>query len=53
MIIGFVLDDSLDKTDGVQQYVITLGQWFAKHDHEVHYLVGETKRNDIAMALGL
>ena len=47
MIIGFVLDDSLDKTDGVQQYVITLGQWFAKHDHEVHYLVGETKRNDI------
>lgn len=47
MIIGFVLDDSLDKTDGVQQYIITLGSWFAKEGHEVHYLCGETKRTDI------
>lgn len=45
--IAFVLDDSLDKTDGVQQYVLTLGQWFAAHGHEVHYIVGETKRTDI------
>lgn len=45
--IAFVFDDSLDKTDGVQQYVLTLGQWFASKGHEVHYLVGETKRKDI------
>lgn len=47
MKIGFVLDDSLDKTDGVQQYIITLGSWLAKQGHNVHYLVGETHRDDI------
>ncbi len=47
MKIGFVLDDSLDKTDGVQQYVLTLGRWLVKNGHEVHYLVGETKRSDL------
>ncbi len=47
MKIGFVLDDSLDKTDGVQQYIITLGSWLAKQGHNVHYLVGETHRVDI------
>ncbi len=47
MKIGFVLDDSLDKTDGVQQYVLTLGHWYIQQGHQVHYLVGETKRRDI------
>lgn len=47
MKIGFVLDDSLDKTDGVQQYVLTLGQWMRHQGHEVHYLVGHTERTDI------
>lgn len=47
MKIGFVLDDSLDKSDGVQQYVMTLGNWFRSQGHEVHYLVGETERTDI------
>lgn len=47
MKIGFVLDDSLDKSDGVQQYVITLGKWFRSQGHEVHYLVGQTERTDI------
>lgn len=47
MRIGFVLDDSLDKTDGVQQYVITLGQWYRSHGHEVHYLAGHTERTDL------
>lgn len=46
--IGFVLDDTLDSYDGVQQYVLTLGSWLAGQGHEVHYLVGETKRTDIA-----
>jgi phosphatidylinositol alpha-mannosyltransferase len=47
MKIGFVLDDSLDKTDGVQQYVTTLGKWLSRQGHEVHYLVGHTERRDI------
>jgi len=47
MKIGFVLDDSLDKVDGVQQYVLTLGHWLKQEGNEVHYIVGETKRNDI------
>lgn len=46
--IAFVLDDSLDKPDGVQQYMLTLGRWFSEQGHEVHYIVGETKRTDIA-----
>jgi phosphatidylinositol alpha-mannosyltransferase len=45
--IAFVLDDSLDTTDGVQQYMLTVGRWFAGLGHEVHYIVGETKRTDI------
>jgi len=45
--IGFVLDDTLDTTDGVQQYVISLGNWFTSQGHNVHYLVGQTKRKDI------
>lgn len=48
MKIGFVLDDSLDKPDGVQQYILTLGQMLKRHGHKVHYLVGETRRTDIA-----
>ncbi len=45
--IGLVLDDSLDKPDGVQQYVLILGKWLSSQGHEVHYLVGETKRTDL------
>lgn len=47
MRIGFVLDDTLDRGDGVQQYVMTLGRWLAAEGHEVHYLTGQTKRNDL------
>ncbi len=47
MKIGFVLDDGLDKPDGVQQYILTVGAWLAAQGHEIHYLVGETKRRDI------
>jgi phosphatidylinositol alpha-mannosyltransferase len=41
--VGFILDTSLDPNDGVQQYVITLGEWLRVQGHNVHYLVGETK----------
>lgn len=47
MKIGFVIDDGLDSPDGVQQYVLGLGSWLANEGHEVHYIVGETKRSDI------
>lgn len=47
MKVGFVLDDSLDKPDGVQQYVLTLGGWLTDRGHDVHYLVGQTGRRDI------
>lgn len=46
--IGFVLDDSLDKPDGVQQYVLALGAWLKKRGHNVHYLVGESSRTDVS-----
>lgn len=48
MKIGLVLDDGLDSTDGVQQYVLHVGAWLSSQGHEVHYLVGETARTDIA-----
>ncbi len=47
MKIGFVLDDSLDKPDGVQQYIMTLGAWLVSRGHEVHYLAGESNRADL------
>ncbi len=40
--IGFVFDDSLDRNDGVQQYVKTLGSWLINQGHDVKFLVGET-----------
>ncbi len=45
--IGFILDDTLDSTDGVQQYVLSVGDWLTNQGHEVHYLVGQTTRKDI------
>ncbi|HEU4914266.1 MAG TPA: glycosyltransferase family 4 protein [Candidatus Saccharimonadales bacterium] len=45
--IAFVLDDSLDTPDGVQQYVLNVGSWFASQGHTVHYIVGETSRKDV------
>jgi phosphatidylinositol alpha-mannosyltransferase len=45
--VGFVLDDTLDTPDGVQQYILTLGEWLTGQGHEVHYLVGYTERTDI------
>lgn len=47
MKIGIVGDDTLDKTDGVEQYILTVGRWLSGEGHEVHYLVGETRRTDL------
>lgn len=40
--IAFVFDDSLDRNDGVQQYIKALAQWLDKRGHTIHYFVGET-----------
>lgn len=45
--VGLVLDDTLDSPDGVQQYVLSVGDWLAQAGHEVHYLVGHTERTDL------
>jgi len=47
LVIGLVLDDSLDTPDGVQQYVLTVGKWLSSQGHEVHYIVGQTVRTDL------
>ncbi len=47
MKIGLVLDDTLDRNDGVQQYVILVGSWLEKQGHDVHYLTSLTKRTDL------
>ncbi len=48
MKVGFVIDDSLDSTDGVQQYVLNLGSWMKRKGIDVHYLCGHSKRSDLA-----
>jgi phosphatidylinositol alpha-mannosyltransferase len=45
--VGLVLDTSLDQPDGVQQYVLAIGDWLRSKGHEVHYLVGQTSRQDV------
>jgi phosphatidylinositol alpha-mannosyltransferase len=47
VIIAFVLDDTLDRPDGVQQYILTLGTWLESRGHTVHYLVTNTTRTNI------
>jgi phosphatidyl-myo-inositol alpha-mannosyltransferase len=45
--IGLVIDDGLDKPDGVQQIVLTLGRRLAALGHEVHYVTSTTERTDL------
>jgi len=45
--IGLVFDDSLDRPDGVQQYVMRLAEWLREHGHDVHLLVGETHEREL------
>ncbi len=53
MKIALVCDDTLDKTDGVQQYMLTVGHWLTGQGHEVHYLVADTERKDVPNVHGL
>lgn len=45
--IGIILDTSFDINDGVQQYVMSIGEWLRSQGHDVHYLVGETHERDL------
>ena len=47
MKIAMVLDDSIDRPDGVQQYVLTLGAFLERAGHEVHYVCSEATRTDV------
>lgn len=47
LTIGLLLDDSLDRSDGVQQAVISIGEKLRSRGHDVHYIVTETKRTDL------
>lgn len=41
--VAFLYDDSLDKNDGVPQFVKRIGTWLSDQDIGVCYLVGQTK----------
>lgn len=41
--VAWLYDDSLDRDDGVAQYVKTLGAWMSDQGHDVSYLVGQSK----------
>lgn len=45
--VALVLDDSLDRPDGVQQHVLTLGRWLTSQGHDVHYVAPSTTRTDL------
>lgn len=47
MKIALLCDDTLDSTDGVQQYVLTLGAQLTREGHEVHYLTSTSHRTDL------
>ncbi|MFW2512862.1 glycosyltransferase family 4 protein [Demequina sp. SO4-13] len=49
MKIAMVLDDSIDRPDGVQQYVLTLGAYLERQGHEVHYVCSDATREDITV----
>lgn len=46
--VGLVLDTSLDPSDGVQQYVMAIGDWLTKQGNDVHYLVGQTEKRNLS-----
>ena len=53
MTIGYVLDDTLDKADGVQQAMIAIGEHMRSLGHNVHYIVAETDRTDLEHVHGI
>ena len=51
MKVALVLDDSLDRPDGVQQYVLSVGRYLAGAGHDVHYVCSSATRTDLEQPL--
>ncbi|WP_129339791.1 glycosyltransferase family 4 protein [Cellulomonas endophytica] len=47
LTVGLVLDDGLDRPDGVQQYVLALAEGLTARGHEVHLVASSTRRTDL------
>lgn len=47
LTIGYLLDDTLDVADGVQQAMIAIAEKMRARGHDVHYLVSNTERKDL------
>ncbi len=47
LTIGYLLDDTLDVSDGVQQAVIAIAEQMREKGHDVHYIVSKTERSDL------
>lgn len=47
LTIGYVLDDTLDVPDGVQQAMILIGETMRGRGHDVHYITSTTTRDDL------
>ena len=45
--VAFVIDDSLDSPNGVQQNTVSLGRWLTSQDHQVTYLTSISQRRDL------
>lgn len=53
MKIGFVLDGGLERPDGVQQYILSLGGWMEVQGHEVRYLIAGKNPQNIPHVISL
>lgn len=47
LVVGLVLDDGLDRPDGVQQYVLAVADRLRARGHEVHLVASTTTRTDL------
>jgi len=47
LTVGLLLDDGLDRPDGVQQYVLALARHLAERGHQVHLIASTTRREDL------
>lgn len=48
MTIGFILDDTMDRPDGVQQAIVLLGKELVSRGHNVHFIATESAGKHIA-----
>jgi phosphatidylinositol alpha-mannosyltransferase len=47
LTVGLLLDDGLDRPDGVQQYVLALARHLSARGHDVHLVASTTRRTDL------